>query len=91
VDACLQLRCLATHFLYLRAFARRESHRKHSFPSIVAFIRVYKAVAWQRIDQIRYKMIILLFLTAEVASQKSVMLLFITVRASNLTLYMCNK
>jgi hypothetical protein len=39
---------------YLRAFTRSGPHRKHSFPSIVASIRVYRAVAWQRIDQIRY-------------------------------------
>jgi hypothetical protein len=57
VDACLKLRCLATDFLYLRAFARRGKHRKHSFPSTVASIRVYKAVAWQRVDQIRYNVV----------------------------------
>jgi hypothetical protein len=44
VDACLPLSCLATDFLYLRAFARRGPHRKHSFPSVVASIRVYRAV-----------------------------------------------
>jgi hypothetical protein len=43
---------LAANFLYLRAFARRGSHRKQSYPSIVASIRVYRAVAWQRVDQI---------------------------------------
>jgi hypothetical protein len=32
----------------------RPAHRKYSFPSIVACIRVYRAVAWQRVDQIRY-------------------------------------
>jgi hypothetical protein len=37
------------------AFGWRELHRKHSSPSIVAFIRVYKAVAWQRVYQIRYR------------------------------------
>jgi hypothetical protein len=52
VDACLPLRCLATDFLQLRTPARRGPHRKHCFPSIVACIRVYKAAAWQRIDQI---------------------------------------
>jgi hypothetical protein len=44
VGACLPLRCLATDFLYLRTFARRGPQRKHSFPSIVACIRVYKTV-----------------------------------------------
>jgi hypothetical protein len=43
-----------TQVLYLRAFARSGPHRKHSFPSIVVSIRVYKAVAWQRVDQICY-------------------------------------
>jgi hypothetical protein len=27
---------------------------ENSFPSTVASIRVYEAVAWQRVDQIRY-------------------------------------
>jgi hypothetical protein len=54
LDACLRLRCLAIDFLQLRGLARRTPHRKYSFPSIVACIRVYKAVAWQRVDQIRY-------------------------------------
>jgi hypothetical protein len=54
VDACLYLHCLVTDFLYLCAFARRGPHRKQSFASIVASIRVYSAVAWQRVDQIRY-------------------------------------
>jgi hypothetical protein len=40
--------------IHVRAFARRGSHRKHGFPSIVASIRVYAAVAWQRVDQIPY-------------------------------------
>jgi hypothetical protein len=39
--------------LYFRAFARRWPHRKNSFPSIVAYTRVYEAVAGQRFDQIR--------------------------------------
>jgi hypothetical protein len=42
VNACLLLRCLATYFLYLRAFDRRGPYRTHTFPSIVACIRVYK-------------------------------------------------
>jgi hypothetical protein len=54
VDICLQLRCLATDFLYHGAFYQRGSHRKHSFLSLVASIRVYRAVAWQRVDRIRY-------------------------------------
>jgi hypothetical protein len=29
-------------------------HTKHSFPSVVACIRVYRAVAWQRVDEILY-------------------------------------
>ena len=33
------------------------SHREHNSPSIVACIRVYKAVAWQRVDQIRYSIL----------------------------------
>jgi hypothetical protein len=42
-------------FLYIYpCFARRGQHRKHSLPSIAAAIRVYRAVAWQRVDQIRY-------------------------------------
>jgi hypothetical protein len=53
VDAGLKLRCLATYVLELRAFARLGPYRKHSFPFIVACIRVYKTVAWQRVDQIR--------------------------------------
>jgi hypothetical protein len=53
VDACLQLRCLATDFLYLRAFAWSGPHRKQ-FPFYCCLIRVYRAVAWQRVDQIRY-------------------------------------
>jgi accessory gene regulator protein AgrB len=60
MDACLQLRCLATDFLYLRAFVRSGPHRNHSFPCIVASIRVYRAVAWHRIDQIRYNIFTLL-------------------------------
>ena len=40
MDACLQLRCLASHILELRAFARRGPHRKYSFSSFVASIRV---------------------------------------------------
>jgi hypothetical protein len=58
VDACLQLRCLATDFLQLRVFARIGPHRKHIFLSIVACIRVYRAVAWQRVDQTRYNILI---------------------------------
>jgi hypothetical protein len=54
VGACLQLRYLTTDFLYLRAFARRGPHRKHSFPSIVDSIHVYIALAWQLVDQISY-------------------------------------
>jgi hypothetical protein len=50
------LRCLATDFLERRAFAWRGPQRKHSFFSVVACIRVYKAVAWQRVDRIRYSM-----------------------------------
>jgi hypothetical protein len=41
----------------IRDFSRRGPHRKHSFPSIVASIRVYEAVAWQRVDQIRYNIV----------------------------------
>jgi hypothetical protein len=33
--------------------ARHGPHRKHSVSSIVACIRVYRAVAWQRVDHIR--------------------------------------
>jgi accessory gene regulator protein AgrB len=50
----LQLHCLATDFLYLRAFARHGPHRKHSFPSIVASLGFYRAVAWQDVEKIRY-------------------------------------
>jgi hypothetical protein len=57
VDACLQMRCLATEFLHLRTFFRHGSHRKHSFLSIVASLRAYRAVAWQRVDPIRYNII----------------------------------
>jgi hypothetical protein len=32
---------------------RRGPHRKQSFPSFVGSIRVYRAVAWQRVVQIR--------------------------------------
>jgi hypothetical protein len=48
---------VAIAFLQLRAHAWRGQHRKHSFPSIVACILVYRAVAWQRVDQIRYSML----------------------------------
>jgi hypothetical protein len=40
--------------IYIRAIARLGPHTKHSFPSIVASIRVYGAVAWKRVDQVRY-------------------------------------
>jgi hypothetical protein len=43
--------------IYNRAFARRGPHRKHIFPSIIASIRVYEAVAWQRVDQIRHNIL----------------------------------
>jgi hypothetical protein len=46
---------LAAEFLELCVFARRGPHRKYSFPCIVASIRV--AVAWQRVDQIRYSIL----------------------------------
>jgi hypothetical protein len=52
------LRCLTTDFLYLRDFSRRRPHRKQRFPSIVACIRGYKAVAWQHVYQIRYSILI---------------------------------
>jgi hypothetical protein len=58
VDAYLLLRCLAADFIYLRAFGLNGPHRKHYFPSIVACIRVYKVVAWQRADQIRYNTVV---------------------------------
>jgi hypothetical protein len=45
---------MKTYFLYLRAIARLGPHTKHSFPSAVASIRVYRAVVWQRVHQIRY-------------------------------------
>jgi hypothetical protein len=32
-------------------------HIENSFLSVVACIRVYKAVTWQRVDQIRYNML----------------------------------
>jgi hypothetical protein len=35
-------------------FARRRPHRKRSFSFTVTSIRAYRAVAWQRIDKIRY-------------------------------------
>jgi hypothetical protein len=54
VDACLQLRCLAIYFLQFRAPAWRKPNRKHNFPSVVASIRVYRAVAWQRVYQNHY-------------------------------------
>jgi hypothetical protein len=38
--------------VWQRAFAQRGPHRIHSFPSIVAVF--YRAVAQQRVDQIRY-------------------------------------
>jgi hypothetical protein len=41
-------------YIYIRAFVRHGLHRKHSFLSIVFSIRVYGAVVWQRVDQIRY-------------------------------------
>jgi hypothetical protein len=43
-------------------FAWRETHRKHNFPSIVTSIRVYRAVAWQRADQVRYYTLLYIFL-----------------------------
>jgi hypothetical protein len=46
------MHCLATDFLYLHAFARRGLHTRLSFPSTVASIHVYGAVAWQCIDPI---------------------------------------
>jgi hypothetical protein len=44
----------ATDLLHLRAFARCRPHRKHSFPSVVASVLVYRAVDWQRVDEICY-------------------------------------
>jgi hypothetical protein len=40
-------------FRGVRSFARRGPNRKHSFPSSVACIRVYRAVAWERVNHIR--------------------------------------
>jgi hypothetical protein len=56
VDACLQLRCLATDFYSSLLFLGTD-HIEISFPSIVASIRVYRAIAWQRVDQIHYNVI----------------------------------
>jgi hypothetical protein len=38
----------------LNSNGRGADSIENSFPSIVASIRVYEAVAWQRFDQIRY-------------------------------------
>jgi hypothetical protein len=40
--------------IYTSAFARHGPHRKHNFPPIITSIRVYGAVAWKRVDKIRY-------------------------------------
>jgi hypothetical protein len=32
-------------------------HRKQSFPCIVACIGIYKAAAWQHVDQIHYNIL----------------------------------
>jgi hypothetical protein len=66
VDACLQLRYLATDFLQLSAPAQRGPHRTRSFPFIVACIRVYKTVAWKRVDKIRYS----IFMTGEIMANR---------------------
>jgi hypothetical protein len=41
-------------FRGVRAFSRSGPHREHSSPSIVSCIYVYRDVAWQGVDQIRY-------------------------------------
>lgn len=49
-----QIRCLAISFLQLRAPSRGAPHRKYSFPTIVASICDYRAVAWQFFDEVCY-------------------------------------
>jgi hypothetical protein len=39
---------------YISVLLLDADRTENSFPSIVASIRVYRAVAWQRVDQIRY-------------------------------------
>jgi hypothetical protein len=41
LDACLPLRCLATDFLYLYAFARRGPQRKTVSFQLLRFVRFY--------------------------------------------------
>jgi hypothetical protein len=48
------LGCLATDFLYIRVVDRRRPHTKEFLSIVVSIIRVYRAVAWQHVDKIRY-------------------------------------
>jgi hypothetical protein len=56
MDACLPLRFLTTDF-YISMLLLCADRIENSFPSIVACIRVYRTVAWQLVDQMRYNIL----------------------------------
>jgi hypothetical protein len=54
-------RCVAwQQTSYISVLLLSGDRTENSFPSIIVFIRVYKAVAWQRVDKIRYSINLLL-------------------------------
>jgi hypothetical protein len=51
-------------YIYILVLLLGADRLENSFPSVVSSIRIYGAVAWQRVDQIRYNTVGLLYLTS---------------------------